>query len=108
MGERPRPLLSTRADDPALADAIDRFVLGLAVSVDDLQDAHSAGDWARLARLARELTVDADLLGYAPLARLAEAAAEYATRDKAEEARGILIELTEIAQRIRMGHRGAI
>ncbi len=108
MGELLRPLYSARAEDPALSDAIDRFVLGLAEAVDHLQDAHGAGDTPGLDRLARELAAEADALGYAPLARLAQAVASSAAQEKHEEARCGLVELTEIAQRVRLGHRGAI
>ncbi len=108
MGERLRPLYSARAEDPALSDAIDRFVLGLAEAVDHLQDAHGAGDYTGLERLGRELAGEADSLGYAPLARLAQAVASSAAQEKHEEARSVLVELTEIAQRVRMGHRGAL
>ena len=108
MGERQQPLYSDHAEDPALSEAIDRFVLGLAEAVDDLQDTHSTGELARMGVLARELAVDADFLGYGPLARLAEAAASCAAHEKQAEARGILIELTGVAQRIRRGHRGAL
>ena len=76
MGERPRPLYSAHAEDPALIDAIDLFVIALAETVDELQDAHRAADCQRLGQLARELAVDAAYLGYAPLARLAQEEAE--------------------------------
>jgi hypothetical protein len=91
-----------------MIDAIDRFVLALAEAVDALQDAYSASDCTRLDRLARDLATDAEFLGYAPLAQLAEDVASCAVREKQEEARVVLEDLTGIAQRIRMGHRGAI
>lgn len=108
MGERQQPLYSDHAQDPALSEAIDRFVLGLAGAVDDLQDAHIACDCTRLGLLARELAADADLVGYGPLAELADAVSSCAAHMKQEEARDVLIELTAVAQRIRLGHRGAI
>jgi hypothetical protein len=108
MGERPQPLYSAHAEDPAMTDAIDRFVLALAEAVDALQDAYIASDCTRLDRLARDLATDAEFLGYGPLAQLAEDVASCAVREKQEEARVVLEDLTGIAQRIRMGHRGAI
>jgi hypothetical protein len=108
MGERPRPLYSSNAEDPALSEGIDRFVLALAETVDHLQDAHMAGDCALLGRLARDLAADAERFGYAPLARLAEAVAACADHEKQEESRDLLLELTGIGQRVRMGHKGAI
>ena len=108
MADRPRPLYSSHAEDPSLAEGIDRFVLELAETVDTLQDAHSAGDCALLGRLAKALASDADRLGYAPLARLAEEVAGCAEQEKHEAARRLLLEVTAMAQRIRMGHRGAL
>jgi len=108
MGERPRPIYSSNAEDPTLADGIDRFVLDLAEAVDHLQDAHISGDCPELGRLARQLASDAHRFGYAPLASLAEAVAACADQEKQDATRGLLVELTSIGQRIRMGHRGAL
>ena len=108
MGGLLHPIYSPRADDPALSESLDRFVLTLTERVDDLQDAHSAGDASRLSQLALALATEAEPLGYAPLSRLAEVLASAAAEDKMEEARGHVIELTDLSQRIRMGHRGAI
>lgn len=107
MGDPAKPIVSTRADDPSLYQAIDAFVLALAECVDHLQDAESAGNLARLQELARTLAAQSEPLGYAPLAELAEALAA-AAAEKPEEVHARLVELTDVAQRVRRGHRGAL
>ncbi|MDJ0849621.1 MAG: hypothetical protein QNK04_14715 [Myxococcota bacterium] len=109
MGDQRRghPIFSTRADEPSLADAIERFVVRLAERIDDLQDAEREGDLERLARLAGLLERDADAAGYEPLARAARLVTDSALADKGNDARGQLIELTAVAQRVRLGHPGA-
>jgi hypothetical protein len=110
MGNREasRPILSSRADDPELAEAIDAFVIGLAERIDHLQDTERETDLAPLAELARDLAADADGLGYAPLGRVARLVEAAAREEKADEAHANLVKLTEIAYRIRLGHRGAL
>lgn len=107
-GERIRPIFSSRADDPALSEAIDEFVIGLAERIDHLQDAETEADLARLATLAHGLAADAEPLGYAALARVAQVVEAAAREEKADEAHANLVKLTEIAYRIRMGHPGAL
>ena len=106
--EKIRPIFSSRADDPALAEAIDAFVIGLAERIDDLQDADGEVDLSRLAALARDLAADAEPAGYEPLARVARPVEAAARDEKPDEAHENLVKLTEIAYRIRMGHRGAL
>jgi hypothetical protein len=109
MGERDagRPIHSSRADDPALAEAIDAFAISLAQRVDHLQDAEAQGDLKALAAFARQLAQDAAGVGYEPLARRALEVEAAAAEEKAEDAHRSLVDLTEIARRVRLGHRGA-
>ena len=106
--EKIRPIFSSRADDPALAEAIDAFVIGLAERIDDLQDADGEADLSRLAGLAGELAADAEPPGYEPLVHVAQVVEAAAREEKSDEAHENLVKLTGIAYRIRMGHRGAL
>jgi hypothetical protein len=106
--ERIRPIYSSRADDPALAEAIDAFVIGLAERIDHLQDAETEADLPRLAAFARDLAADAEALGFGALGRVAQVVEAAAREEKSDEAHASLLKLTEIAYRIRMGHRGAL
>jgi hypothetical protein len=81
--ERPRPIYSSLADDPAQQDLIDAFVVALAERVDELQDCEARCEFERL-------RTRAEALGR-----------------HSREARKALIELTEVSQRVRLGHRGA-
>jgi hypothetical protein len=110
MGDREcvGPIYSRRADDPAWTDAIDAFVVGLAERIDYLQDAEGSGDFVRVASLSAALRHEAGEVGFEGLADCA-AGVERATRaEKLDAAYARLVELTDIAQRIRLGHRGAL
>ena len=103
-----RPLFSARVDDPELAAALDAFVLGLAARVDELQDTDSRGELDQLSTLARGLGRDAERVGHEALATAAQRVREAADRGKAEETHCELVELTTLARRVRLGHRGAL
>lgn len=109
MGDRERggPLFSSRAEDPALVDAIEDFVVAVAERIDHLQDAEREGDLLRLARLATALAGDADAVGYEVLGQVARAVSSAAQADKADDARAQLVTLTDVARRVRRGHPGA-
>ena len=81
--------------------------MGLAEKVDELQDAGSGRDMGILAKLLLALVKDATRFGYPPLeaAALSVHAASEAGKD--DEVEAGLVELTAIARRIRLGHRGA-
>ncbi|MCP4038438.1 MAG: hypothetical protein GY733_15970 [bacterium] len=101
------PIFSTREEDPGVGEAIDRFVIGLAEWVDRLQDAELDGDMELLGQHATELGSRAAELGYPPMTDIAQAVA-FACRDnKVEDAQAAMIELTDVAGRIRRGHRGS-
>jgi len=108
MDDRPRPIHSALAAEPSLASAIETFVVGLAERVDELQDCEAQGAFARLAALATELSRDASKVGYEPLASWADAVALACHERNPQDARKALLELTEVATRVRLGHRGAM
>jgi hypothetical protein len=107
MSERKPPIRSTQEDVPELVQAIDRFVIGLAERIDAIQDAELAGTPAEVARLAGGLASDADRLCYPGLALVSRNAISAASDGKRDAIQDAVIELTELAQRVRQGHRGA-
>lgn len=107
MSERKLPIRSTQEDVPDLVQAIDRFVIGLAERIDAIQDAELQARLADLGRLAGILAGDADRLGYPALAQVARNAVSTSTDGKPDAVQDAVVELTEIAQRVRQGHRGA-
>jgi hypothetical protein len=107
MDDRLRPILSSLASDASLANAIEAFVVGLAERVDELQDCEAQGTLPRLGLLAADLSRDATRTGYAPLSAWADAVALACRERNPQDARKALIELTEVATRVRLGHRGA-
>lgn len=102
------PIFSTRSSDPQAAEQIDQFIIELAEHVDRLQDAQFKGDLNELAELARTLGSTAEGLGFGVLAASASDVEGCCLAREPEEVRDALIDLTEIAKRIRMGHRGAV
>ena len=108
MFERKPPIRSTQEDVVELAEDIDRFVIGLAERIDSIQDAELAQKYGEVAVLARTLSSDADRLGYPGMAMSAKGVA-LAAEDAAgeEELQETIVELTDLAQRVRQGHRGA-
>jgi len=107
-GERVGPIHSSCADDPARADAIERFVLGLAERVDHLQDLEARSRFATLAALADVLGREAEATGFGVLTPAAASLAGAARGEKADAVHRSLLEVTELARRIRLGHRGAL
>ena len=110
MGERKpeSPIHSSRADDPAFLDTIDAFVIGLAERIDDLQDADHQGDLKQLANLVGALRMDSAAAGFEPLARAARNVEVNCSVEDSEAAHKALVELTGVAQRVRLGHPGAV
>lgn len=105
--ERLKPIYSSRSDDPSVDEVVDRFVVGLAERIDMLQDAEADGDLAQLAALAGELTRAADAAGFEALTSIAKALEAACSDDEPQSARKRLLGLTEIAQRVRLGYKGA-
>jgi hypothetical protein len=102
-----KPILSTRSEDPAFEERIDRFVVGLGERIDLLQDAESAGDRATLRTLADAFAAESRELGYPYLADAASRLAEAAGDEGLETLRKGVVDLTELSQRVRRGHRSA-
>jgi hypothetical protein len=100
--ERPGPIFSRLVEDPAFGEAIDEFVIGVAERVDHLQDADSKGDIGELRRLAAQLVVDARAAGF-------DTSIESACLERSyKPAHDGVVALTELARRVRLGHRGAM
>ncbi len=102
-----KPILSSRSDEPEAAEAIETFVVTLAERVDDLQDVEFKGDLEELASKARRLGTTALELGFDLLAASSSDLERCCRVESVDEVRETLIDLTEIAKRIRMGHRGS-
>lgn len=107
MFELKPPIRSTQENCLELAGDIDRFVIGLAERIDLVQDAELAGKAHEVSELARTLATDADRLGYPSMATSAKGVAMAAEDETSDALQETIVELTEIAQRIRQGHRGA-
>jgi len=107
-GDDNRPLHSTRAEDPSLEETIDAFVVGLAERIDRLQDLEIEDDLAGAAVLGRGLSDDAEAAGFGPVACVASEFESACLSEKRDEAHEQLLELTELARRVRLGHRGAL
>jgi len=107
MSDRKTAIRSFLEDDPELEEDIHAFVVRLAEQVDGLQDAEASAQWAPLCDVALNLSRDAERCGFPGLSQIARGVARAAEDGKPEDARAGLVELTEMAQRIRLGHRGA-
>jgi hypothetical protein len=105
--ERRKPIYSVHEDKPELQEPINEFVIGLAERIDGLQDLHSLADFDRLGEQCRELAAEAERLGYPVLASVASSALEACRDRKGEVSEEALVEMTDLAQRIRQAHRGA-
>ncbi len=108
MSEKPRPIYSSLADDPGITDVLDAFVVSLAERVDELQDAEVHNDLQQLGALAGRLASESHRLGFEALARCASVVESQAAEADARGAHKGLVDLTEVARRVRLGHRGAV
>lgn len=106
--EGQRPLYSSYADDPELSDELDAFLLALAGRIDDLQDAYARGEIDELGGLAGALAREGERVGHEALATAALRVRNATDRGKLEEAHSELVELTGLALRARLAHRGAL
>jgi len=102
-----KPIVSTLSEDPAFDERIDRFVVGLGERIDALQDAESAGDRRALGALAEAFARESRELGYPSLADAAAQLAEASADEGLETLRKSVVDLTELSQRVRRGHRSA-
>ena len=101
------PVRSSREAEPALEPAIDAFVFSLGELVDSFQDAEAANAIATLAQLATRLIATARDLGFAPVEDSAERIRAACGERNPEAVRKAVLDLTDIAQRVRRGHRSA-
>jgi hypothetical protein len=102
--QTPKPIVSSRADDPAFEERIDAFVIQLGERVDCLQDAEIDHDLMLLRELSGKFAAESRELGYQPLAQAAERVVAACLEQSPEAARKSLTDLTEISQRVRRGH----
>jgi len=108
MPEEPlKPIYSSHSEDSSDGDVVDRFVIRLAERIDGLQDAEADDDLAQLAALTRKLVAEAEQAGFGALVSFAKTLEAACLSDDGKAARERLLGLTEIAQRIRLGHKGA-
>jgi hypothetical protein len=106
------PIASELANDPAQHERLERFVVALGERVDRLQDLEMAQDTKQLEAEARILGYDAAQHGYAPLVHAAEAVQRACGLFRPGRERAAVREsvraLTDVASRVRLGHRGAL
>jgi len=105
--DRRRPTYSTFSSSPELEDSIHRFVIGLAEQVDLLQDDEQNSDFEALEERASILSSSADSMGYPEFARIAQKLAAACSEELKDAVQKGLLELTEQARSIRLGHRGS-
>jgi hypothetical protein len=109
------PILSAMAGEPEAHEKIEAFVLRLGECVDDLQVLESQRNWKGLEDEVRRLGEEALALGFEPLRDAAAAVqnacalaqARHPSRGDAA-VREALLDLTDVARRVRLGHRGAM
>jgi hypothetical protein len=106
--DRLKPIYTSHVNDPAIRDAVDRFVIGLAERIDHLQDAEASRDFQLVAELAQTLMAEADQAGYGTLAGTAKSLGVATSQQEPRQIRLNLLELTEIVHRVRLGHKGAV
>lgn len=94
-------------DDPTKRECVETFIFGLAGHIDDLQEAELGGDLREVERLAKDLSTTAGSAGYPVLVNLADSTIAACLADEADEVRKGIVELTELAQRVRRGSRGS-
>ena len=106
MGSPAKPIVSLLVDDPAYDERIDAFVISLGERVDEFQDAELASAFESLRQLCRTLAEQAHELGYPALAAAARRI-ELACDDGPEAIHKAVVDLTEVGQRVRRGHRSS-
>ena len=107
MPKRPTPIYSSRADDPELRDEIDQFVIQLAEQIDRVQDALCDSDLNLLKGRCSELAQTCRRLGFSTLADAARGTGAACSDGKEDLAEDGVVEITQLGQRIRLGHRGS-
>ncbi len=108
MSERPpKAIRSLREDDPAVEERIDTFIAGLGERIDRLQDLEAGGDPNALRDGVLAFAAEALELGYPALAETARRVATACDEGSAEAMRKGVLDLTDVSQRVRRGHRSA-
>jgi hypothetical protein len=101
------PIRSEREHEPDVEPEIDAFVFGLGELVDAFQDAEMAGATSTLASLATQLHERAQHLGYPAIAESAREIRAACGERGPDAMRKAVQELTDLAHRVRRGHRSA-
>lgn len=107
VAKPPQPIRSLREDEPEVEERIEEFIASLGEIIDELQDLEAAEDGSGLARAADALRDTALELGYPALAESAQQVADASADLQPESARKAIVDLTELSQRVRRGHRSA-
>jgi hypothetical protein len=102
-----KPIVSLYVEDPTFEERIDRFVVGLAERVDAFQDAEAASDRAQLQSLAAALAAEAEEIGYPAVAEAGRRIEQACSDPSADALHKSVLDLTELSQRVRRGHRSA-
>ena len=105
--QKQKPIYSTLEEQSEMHEEISDFVVGLAELVDTLQDLHSGEDFGTLVQRSRVLSEQANQLGYPMFAEAAQGVVRSCEADEPESAEQGLLEMSELARRIREAHRGA-
>ena len=104
--DRPsKPIRSSRENDPDWDERIDGFVYELGEVIDRLQDTEAAGDVEDLRAMAKRLEAQAFEVGFEPMAVAAARVQEACDEVSADAVHKAVAALTEVASRIRRGHR---
>ncbi len=103
----PKPIRSLRESDPEIEERLDGFIATLGERIDHLQDAEAAGEMDGLRTLGMELARDGDAMGYPALVAAVQRVIEASGDAQPEATHKALVDLTELAQRVRRGHRSA-
>lgn len=107
MDNKRKAVYSEFERDHTLDEAIGKFVLSLAARIDRMQDLQIRGDLGELKVHALELSLLARKMGYPLLANLCQKLLDSCVFEHHPRVLDTLIELTRLAHRVRLGHRGA-
>jgi len=112
------PIISPYVGDAEMQERLEAFVMALGERIDTLQDLELARDYKQLEAEAVRVGSEAMPLGYPALAE-ACAVVEAAClrlratglqppKDVVAAVHEALVELTDVARRVRLGHRGGV
>ena len=98
------PIRSLLVDDESL-ERLDAFLIALGERIDGIQEAELLGTLDELGKSALGLASEALELGLPPLADAARSVAEASRLGDAHRLHEVVMTLTEVATRVRLGHR---